>query len=118
MRRVLEESKREYEQLQALQKAAAGDADEEEKAPPKKEAPKAEPKPKAVPKKEAPKPAPPKEEPKPEPIKAPKKLAPLGDAKPAPAAKDFDIKKHAAETAKLEEKKKEAIKKKAVSPLP
>lgn len=116
LRRVMEESKKEYEQLQAMQKATVKE-EEEKKEPPKKvEKPKKEPKPepeKEPEPKKAPAPAPVKTEaPK---IKAPKALAPIGGAKPAGIGADFDIQKHAEETKKLEKKKAEAVKKKVVS---
>lgn len=101
LRRVLEESKREYEALQAAHKASKAE-EEEKKAPePKKEKPKKVAKPAEEPKVEKPAEDLP-------PLKAPKDLAPIGGAtiKPEVAA-GFDIQKHAEETAKQQQKNEE-----------
>lgn len=108
LRKVMEESKREYEQMESLRKAQM----EENKKEP-------EPKANKEPKKEA-KPAPKKESTVKEDsqIKAPKSLAPIGAPKAAVAA-DFDIQKHAEETkkqhAKMEEQKKKDLEKKTMT---
>lgn len=117
MRQVMEQSKQEYELMQAIKKSEEAQKKQEEakkevkkEAPPKKE-------PKPAKKEEPPKKESPKVE-KPA-MKAPSKLAPIGGAKAAQQAADFDIQKHAEETAKLqkenEEKKQAAMAKKTMS---
>jgi hypothetical protein len=123
LRRVLEESKKEYERSQEAKKK--DEEDVKAQPPLKKEKPKKEEKiEKLVKKIEKPKPAPDKEtspaklEDLPA-MKAPKKLAPIDGAKAASAAHDFDIQKHAEETAKMqkknEEKKVEELQKKTMT---
>lgn len=123
LRRVLEESKREYERSQEAKMKA--EEDEKAQAPQKIEIPKkAEKVEKSVKKVEKPKPKPTKEAslakigelPA---MKAPKTLAPIDGAKAAAVAHDFDIQKHAEETAKIqkknEEKKTEELQKKTMT---
>ena len=114
LRRVLEESKREYEQSQEVSKKAH--EDEKTQPPPKKEKPKKEEKVQKVEKPakkvEKPKPSPVKEAPPAKleelpAMKAPKTLAPIDGAKAAALAHDFDIQKHAEETAKMQKKNEE-----------
>ena len=117
LRRVLEESKREFEESERLKKIA----NEEVKSVATKPAKKVE----AVPTKAA-KPAPEKpakkdDLPAMKAAKAPKELAPIGGAKSGAgaAAAEFDIQKHAEETARLqkinEEKKAQELQKKVMS---